>query len=104
MSHFPVLKTISMVLKLFAVLSIAGGIVAAFAEGDLPVRIGAVAGGLLSALILWAFAELISVALAIESNTFRTQQALTRSNTVAWTPASSRPPTPSPGTGMTTSV
>ena len=61
MSHFPVLKTISMVRKLFAVLSISGGIVAAFAEGDLPVRIGAVAGGLLSALILWAFAELISV-------------------------------------------
>lgn len=104
MSRFPALKTISMVLKLFSVLAVVSGAAAAFTENELLVRLGAIAGGLLSALMLWALSELISVALAIEANTFLAQQALTRSNTVAWTPASSRPPIPSPGTGATTSV
>lgn len=55
-------------------------------------------------MMLWALAESIAVALAIGSNTFLAQQALTRSNMVAWRPASFRPPIPSPGTGMATSA
>ncbi len=103
MSRFPALKSIALVFKFFAVLAIASGIVGAVEQNELLLRLGALAGGLLSALMLWAFSELITVALSIEANTFKTQRALTQANTVAWTPASSRPPVSSPD-AHTTSV
>ena len=96
MSRFPALKSIALILKCFAVLAIASGIVGAVEQDQLLLRLGALTGGLLSALLLWAFSELISVALAFEANTFRTQRAPTQANTVAWTPASSRLPVSSP--------
>jgi hypothetical protein len=95
-SRFPALKSIALILKFFAVLAVAGGIVGAVEQDGLLLRLGALAGGLLSALLLWAFSELISVALAIEANTYQAQRALTHANTVAWTPASSRRPVSSP--------
>ncbi len=104
MSRFPALKSIALVLKLCAVLAIAAGVILAVAEETMLLRVGTVAGGLLAALVLWAFSELISVALSIEANTWKAQQALTRSNTVAWTPASSRSSIPSPDAEMTSTV
>lgn len=104
MSRFPALKTISLVFKLLAVAAVVAGVFLAVAGDDVLMRIPSVAGGLLSGLLLWAFSELISVVLAIESNTWMAPNALTRSSTVAWTPASSRSPQPSPADDMTTTV
>lgn len=104
MSRFPALKSISLVFKLLAMVAVVAGIFLAVAGDELMMRIDSVAGGLLTGLLLWAFSELLSVVLAIESNTWMAQNALNRSTTVAWTPASSRSPQPSPAADMTTTV
>ena len=104
MSRFPALKSIALILKFGSVVAVVAGVILAVAEDETLLRLGTVGAGILIALLLWAFSELISVVLAIESNTWMAQNALNRSTTVAWTPASLRPPSPSPGAEMTTTV
>jgi hypothetical protein len=77
MSRFPVLRTIALLLKGFAALAVLIGVVVALTQDGAAMKIAFLAGALLYGVVLWAFSELISVALAIESNTYLTQQSLT---------------------------
>jgi hypothetical protein len=77
MSRFPVLRTIALLLKGFAALAVLIGVVVALTQDGAAMKIAFLAGALLYGVVLWAFSELISVALSIESNTYLTQQSLT---------------------------
>lgn len=87
MSRFPVLATISVLLKVLAVLVVLvgfiGGIAAAndtdpFGRSDFNAGVLFLVWvpALISGVVLWAYAEIIAVVLAIEDNTFRSAELL----------------------------
>jgi hypothetical protein len=76
MQRFPALSTISMLLKVLAVLVLIIGLIAGLVASGWEIRLPIWIGAAIQALLLWAFAEMIAVALAIEKNTWATHQAL----------------------------
>ena len=97
MSRFPVLRTIAYLLKGFAVLAVLLGLLVALTQDGGAMKLAYLAGALLYGVMLWAFSELISVALSIESNTYQTQQVLTAGASPANKPLQplTLPPVPS---------
>ncbi len=85
-------------------LAIGVGVVPAAAGNATLLRIGVVASAVLAALLLLAISELIARARAIETNLWIASSAFDRSATVAWSPASFRPPLSSPGVAKTMTV
>lgn len=95
-SRFPVLASISALLKVVAAveLLVAGFIGLAAVQSGWGFVLGLLAG-IVPAISLWAYAEIIGVALAIEENTFQTRQALTRLSPTSAAPAAQTvPPAP----------
>lgn len=78
MTRFPVLHTISLLLKGFAVFVVLVGVLGGLMQDGAIFKLLTIAGVVVYGVLIWAFAELIGVALAIESNTYETQQALIR--------------------------
>lgn len=75
MDRFPALTLISILLKVLAVITGIGGVIAAFVIGG-GAGIAEFVVAAIGVLVLWAYAEIIAVFLAIEENTNQTYQML----------------------------
>ena len=98
MSRFPILSTISILLKVVAVITLLVGLIAGFAQGSGGMIVTWITS-VIGSIVLWAYAEIISVALAIEENTYNTHRALLdlgSSRSLAPSMQSGQSPFPSP--------
>lgn len=76
-TRFPALTTIAILLKVLAAIIALGGLIGAFVIGGGP-GFAEFILTVIAVITLWAYAEIIAVALAIEDNTHRTSDATVR--------------------------